>query len=158
MTWSKQHDIALCMEVLVIQPNQHKYGSRDRGQCWHKIAKHLNQIEQPHFTVDQRAVRDRFCKLQKDFKQKRAFEERASGICPDEPDELEQALEDIAEMEKDQQEQLSIGESKKRLFLEKEKETAETMRKRAMERMGESRARENVEREAKKRKYREGEL
>ena len=83
--------------------------------------------------------------MQKDFKQKRAFEERASGICPDEPDELEQALEDVTEMEKDQQEQLSIGESKKRLFLEKE--TAETMRKRAMERMGETRARENVKRQ-----------
>ena len=71
---------------------------------------------------------------------------REQVACPDEPDELEQALEDITEMEKDQQEQLSIGESKKRLFLEKEKETAETMRKRAMERMGETRARENIER------------
>ena len=101
--------------------------------------------------MDQRADRDHFCKLQKDFKQKRAFEERASGICPDEPDELEQALEDITEVEKDQQEQLSIGESKKRLFLEKEKETTETIRKRAVERMGETRARETVEREAKKR-------
>ena len=77
--------------------------------------------------MDQRALQDRFCKLQKDFKQKRAFEERASGICPDELDKLEQALEDITEKEQDQQEQLGIGENKKRLFLEKEKETAETM-------------------------------
>ena len=91
--------------------------------------------------------------MQKDFKQKKAYEERVSGICPDEPDELEQALEDITETEQRQQEQLKIGEHKKRLFLEKEKDTAETMRKRAMERLGETGAWENGEREAKKRKY-----
>ena len=104
------------------------------------------------FLVDQRGVRDRFCKLQKDFKCKRACEERASGICPDEPDELEQGLEDITEMEQGQQEQLAVGERKKRLLIEKERETAETIRKRAMEGMGETRARENVEKEPKRRK------
>ena len=152
MTWSKGHDIALCREVLVIQPFQFKHGTRDRGQCWDKISKNLNSSERPRFMVDQRAVRDRFCKLQKDFKRKRAHEERASGICPDEPDELEQALEEISEMEESQQEQLKIGEDKRRLVIQKEKETAESMRKRAMERMGETRAREHVEREGKRRK------
>ena len=98
------------------------------------------------------AFRDRFCTLQKDFTCKRAHEERASDICPDEPDELEQALEDITEMEESQQEQLKMGEDKRRLVSQKEKETAESMRKRALERMGEIRARENVEREGKRRK------
>ena len=97
-------------------------------------------------------MRDRFCKLQKDFKRKRACEERASGICPDEPDKLEQALEDIPEMEHSQQEQLAVGEKNRRLLIEKEKETAETIRKRAMERIGETRSRENVEKELKRRK------
>ena len=85
--------------------------------------------------MDQRAVRDRFCKLLKDFKEKRGYEERASGICPDEPDKLEQALEKITEMEQSQQEQFNIAENKKKIFLEKEKETTQTLRKRAMERM-----------------------
>ena len=102
MTWSKQHEIAMCREVLDILPFQHKYDTRDRGQCWCKSA-NLNKIEQPHFAVDQKAVQDRFCKLHKDFKQKKALENRASGICPDEPDELKQALEDITEMEQGQQ-------------------------------------------------------
>ena len=53
------------------------------------MSKTLNSSERPRFMVDQRAVRDRFCRLQKDFKRKRAHEERASGTCPDEPDELE---------------------------------------------------------------------
>ena len=150
--WSKGHDIALCREVLVIQPFQIKHGTRDRGHCWDNISKHLNSLERPQFMVDQRAVRDRFCKVQKDFKRKRAHEETASGICPDEPDELDQALEEITEMEESQQEQLKIGEDKRRLVSQKEKETAESMKKRAMERMGETRARENVERVGKQRK------
>ena len=152
MTWSKQHDVALCREMLVVQPFKFKHGSRDRGQSWDRIAKNLNKFVHPVFLVDQRGVRDRFCKLQKDYKRKKACEERASGICPDEPDELEQALEDITEMEQGQQEQLAVGERNKRLLIEKERETAETIRKRAMERMGETRARENVEKEPKRRK------
>ena len=146
MTWSKGHDIALCREVLVIQPFQFKHGTRDRRQCWDTMWKNLNSSEWPQFMVDQRAVRDRFCTLQKDVKRKRAHEERASGICPDEPDELEQAPEGSTEMEESQREQLKIGEDKRRLVIQKEKETAESMRKRAMEKMGETRARENVER------------
>ena len=55
-------------------------------------------------------------------------------------------------MEQGQQEQLAVGERNKRLLIEKERETAETIRKRAMKRMGETRARENVEKEPKRRK------
>ena len=100
--------------------------------------------------VDQRADRDRFCKLQKDFKRKRAYEERANGICPDEPDELDQALEDISEMEQSQQEELKGGKAKKKAEGQKEHETADLVRKRAMQRMGETRAREG---ESKKRRH-----
>ena len=152
MTWSNQHDVALCRKMLVVQPFRFKYGTKDRGQSWDRIAKNLKKLDHPMFLVDQRGVRDRFCKLQKDFKCKRACEERASGICPDEPDELEQALENITEMEQGQQEQLAVGERNKRLFIEKEREAAETIRKRAMERMGETRVRENLEKEPKRRK------
>ena len=75
--------------------------------------------------VDQKAVRDRFGKVQKDLKRKRAYEERASGICPDEPDELDQALENISEMDESQQEQLKVGEAKKKAEGQKECETAD---------------------------------
>ena len=103
--------------------------------------------------VDQRSVRDRFNKLERDYKRKKACEERASGISPEEPDELDQALENITEMAREQREQLLRGEVKKKNDIEKERETAETVRKRAMERMGETRERENVERERKKKRY-----
>ena len=75
MTWSNQHDVALCREVLVVQPFRFKHGTRDRGQSWDRIAKNLNKLGHPMFLVDQRGVRDRFYKLQKDFKCKRACEE-----------------------------------------------------------------------------------
>eukprot|EP00795_Rhopilema_esculentum_P005626 gene5626-biopygen7468 len=153
MTWTKQHDVLLCREVLVVQPFQFRHGTHDRGQCWERIANNLNLVEHPHFIVDQRSVRDRFTKLEKDFKRKKASEERASGISPEEPDELDQALEDITETAREQQEQLLRGEVKKKNDIEKEKETAEAVRKRAMERMGETRERENVERERKKKRH-----
>ena len=152
MTWTRRHDIMLCREVFVMKPFQFKHGTRDRGQCWDKIAANLNVTEQPRFLVDQRAVRDRYTKLVKDYKRKRCYEERASGICPDEPDELDQALEDLIEMEESQQEQVQNGEKRKRAELERDRATAESIRKKAMERMGETRARENVECEGRKRK------
>eukprot|EP00794_Sanderia_malayensis_P020853 gene20853-22899_t len=152
MTWTKGHDVLLCREVLVVQPFQFKHGTHDRGQSWEKIAANLNLVERPLFTVDQRAVRDRFTKLEKDYRKKKNEEERASGIAPDEPDELDQALEDIIEMSEWQKEQLVRGNTKKKNEVEKEKKTAEAVRKRAMERMGETRERENEERSAKKRK------
>ena len=68
MVWSKEHDIFLCHEILVTHPYQLKYGSRERGQCWEKITNALNLVEGPRFVVDQRSVRDRFIKLEKDFK------------------------------------------------------------------------------------------
>eukprot|EP00795_Rhopilema_esculentum_P002222 gene2222-biopygen11283 len=153
MTWTKQHDVLLCREVLVVQPFTFRNGTHDRGQCWERIANNLNLVEHPHFIVDQRSVRDRFTKLEKDFNRKKASEERASGISPEEPDELDQALEDITETAREQQEQLLRGEVKKKNDIEKEKETAEAVRKRAMERMGETRERENVERERKKKRH-----
>ena len=83
-----------------------------------------------------KGVRDQYTKLIKDVTRKRSFEERASGICPDEHDELDQALEELLGMEESQQEQLQVGEKRKRAELDKDRATAESMRKRSMERMG----------------------
>ena len=148
MTWTKEHDVMLCREMLVIQPFRFKHGTRDRGRCWEKIAQNVNDIAHLNFIVDIRGVRDRFGKLEKNFKKKRATEERESGICPDEPDELDQALEEIVQLMNE--EQWDNGERRKEI--EKEKETAASVRKRAMERLAETRAREGVEREGRKRR------
>ena len=148
MTWTKEHDIMLCREILLVQPFRFKHGTRDRGRCWEKIAQNLNDVERPHFLVDMRGVRDRFTKLEKNFRKKKASEERASGICPDEPDELDQALEEIVQLMNE--ELWEAGERRKEL--EREKTTAASVRKRAMERLAETRAGEGVDREGRKRR------
>ena len=100
------------------------------------------------------AARGKIRLVENRLKRKRSYEERASRICTDEPDELDQALEDLTEMEESQQEQVQNGEKRKRAELERDRATAESIRKKAMERMGETRARENVECEDWKRKGR----
>ena len=69
----------------------------DTGRCWDRIAEALNKINQPKFIVDKGAVRDRFIKLEKACKKKTRDELRASRIAPNEPSELDQALEEIIE-------------------------------------------------------------
>ena len=74
MTWSNQHDVALCREMLVVQPFRFKHGTRDRGQSWDRIAKNLNKLDHPMFLVDQRGVRDRFCKSHVNINRRSEFE------------------------------------------------------------------------------------
>ena len=97
MTWTEEHDIMLCREIWTEEPFNFKHGSRERGRCWDRITDTLTKVDQPKFIVDQRAVRDRFVKLEKACKKKTREELRASGIAPNEPSELEQALEEIIE-------------------------------------------------------------
>ena len=149
MVWSKEHDILLCREILVTHPYQFKYGSRERGQCWEKIANALNLVESPKFVVDQRSVRDRFTKLERDFKRKIAFEERSSGIAPDEPSELDQALEKIVTQSAVADKRISKG-------VEKEKVTAENVRRRAMESLSETRDKEELEGSKKRKRTNNG--
>ena len=47
MIWTNQHDILLCREILVEEPYKFKHGSRERGQCWNRIANALSRIEKP---------------------------------------------------------------------------------------------------------------
>ena len=57
----------------------------------------MNKVDHLKFIVDQRAVRDRFVKLDKAFNKKTREELRASGIATHEPSELDEALEEIIE-------------------------------------------------------------
>ena len=97
MSWTTANYVALCWEILVLEPYKYKVGSKERGQCWDSIAEDLNSISCHHkFSVDGGAVRDRFSKLEKYYRKRMASEERASGIPPEmtEPDE---ALDNIFE-------------------------------------------------------------
>lgn len=143
MLWTKNHDILLCREILVEEPYKFKHGSRERGHCWDTIATNLNSMKEEKFIVDQRSVRDRFTKLEKLHKRRMAEEQKASGISP-EIKEIDEALEDIVERTRDVQEQLAVENEEKENVAQKEKETAENVRKRSMERLAETRARENI--------------
>ncbi len=107
------------------------------------------------FTVDQRAVKDRFVKLEKGFKGKVAEENRASGVVP-EHTKLDQALEDILEWSEAAQEEVARGDKRKEKNAEKERETAESVRKRPMERLAETRGRESPESATKEKKRQYG--
>ena len=113
MTWSEENDdIMLCREILLEEPYTFKHGSREKGRCWDRIAEALNKIDKPKFIVDQRVVRDRFVKLEKACKKKTRDELRARGIAPNEPSELDQALEEIIEKSK-------VQNNKRRLVVQK---------------------------------------
>ena len=121
---------------------------QERGER-EKIAKNLNQSSDPNLNVDQRAVRDHFLKLERIFKRKVAEEERASGISPDST-ELDMAMEEIVEKSKEAKEDLHKKYEKNNTAFDAETETAQSVRKRSMERLSETSKRENLIR-AKKR-------
>ena len=151
MSWTARHDILLCREILVDEPYKFKHGSRERGHCWDTIADHLNQMSKEFFFVDQRSVRDRFTKLEKNHKRKMSEEEKASGISP-EFTELDQALEDIIDRAQEAQHNLLEEGEKIEKMAEKERVTAEDIRKRSMERLGETKEREKGNEKKKQRR------
>ena len=67
-------------------------------------------------------------------------EERASGISPPEPTEVETAIRELIERGEEAQHVVARGEQD---AVEKERETAESVRKRSMERLAETREKES---------------
>ena len=70
MEWSEKHNIALCREVLVMEPFQFPYRSKERGEVWNEIASNLNGLVELKFKVTKRSVRDRLTLLQEKYKAK----------------------------------------------------------------------------------------
>ena len=62
---------------------------------WEKIAQILNECTVLRLSVDKRPVRDHMGTLVNKHKRKVRAEEKASGIAPDEPSELENLLDTI---------------------------------------------------------------
>ena len=144
ITWTEEHDVVLCREILAQEPYAFKHGSRGRGRCWDQIAEALNKIEWPKYSVDQRAVRDRFVKVEKGYKRKTREELKASGIAPPEMSELDQALEEIIERKENAEQEKATSCKEKQQEKEKERQTAEGVRRRAIESLSQTRAREGI--------------
>lgn len=93
-TWKKNHKVAFLREILVLEPYQHKIGSKERGTAWASVAENLNQSDQ-QFRVNARSVREKFTKLLEEWLKTEKDESRASGIVGKEEDEFEIAMADI---------------------------------------------------------------
>ena len=141
----------LAREILMAWPFAFKFGSRERGQAWDKVAEALNSVQQLRFNDDQRGVRERYDKLKKAHQKCIREEERASGISP-EMNELDEAIESIIELSEIAEKEIMEAQSAKNKWFETEKETAETVRKRSMERLSQTRDRENLESSKKKKR------
>ena len=134
MEWTEEHDVFLCMEVLLLDPFQYPYHSKERGDVWGQVAINLNSSNHPKFKVSKRSVRDRLTLLQSRYKEKMKREEMASGIDCEET-ELDRALEEIIEKEKASESSRNEGSSAQG---KKDKEAAEEQRLKAMERLGQT--------------------
>ncbi|CAH3184148.1 unnamed protein product, partial [Porites evermanni] len=148
--WTKEHDVLLGKEVMLFELWNYKLGSRERGNCLDRIAESLNQLQEPFFNVSQKSIRDRLKMLESDFKRKDRFERNTSGISPEkDKSEIDIIMKDYLER-RDKQERESQKISDKTA---KDKASAEEMRNKAMERLGETKKRAEDDQPRKKRKH-----
>ena len=144
MKWTEEKDVILLTAMAGEGVFQWKHGSRERGSAWDVVAKNLNC--QKEFSVNQRSLRDRFNTLARKVKAKLAKEERASGggeVLQSESDKLVEELITL----RDESEKKGEDQSEaKREAVVNEKKQALEMRDRALERIGETRKRNEEER------------
>ena len=136
MIWTDDHDILLLREMIASELFQFKKGSPDRGKIWESIQERLNKLDNPKFVIkEKRGVRDRWNLLQARFKRMQREELQASGIdC--ELSEKDALIEELCEKE----DSFSAKDKKK----SDDKEAAEEIRKKAMERMSSKKNRTNL--------------
>ena len=127
MEWTDEHDILLLRQMIASELFQFKKGSPDRGKIWESIHERLNKLDNPKFMIKEKSgVRDRWNLVQTKFKSIQREELRPSGIdC--ELSEKDALIEELCEKE----DSFSAKEKKK----SDDKEAAEEIRKKAMERM-----------------------
>ena len=99
MYWTEQQNIILCREVGFENPYVYKKGSPKHSEAWKKIVDVLNKCDYPQFNVDHRAIWYHINVLVNKYKKKIRVEERASGISPNEPSELDDLIQKIIALE-----------------------------------------------------------
>ena len=126
MVWNNVKDVLLCRELLVLEPYKFKEKTRERGNAWALVSENLNLIA--GFSVNMRAVRERFKLLETKYKRKNNEELKATGISP-EVSELDVLLEEIISRMKDddnkkkEQDEKKLGEEIRQQALETYAET-----------------------------------
>jgi hypothetical protein len=139
--------------VISTEPYRWRHGSRERGEAFRRVAENLKLIPNSAFPIslNQRGVRTRFFELLDSFKKQESTEARATGIDA-EFDEKTQLLTDIHNRMKDFELGFVQEIEKKQEQQEKEKATAEEMRRKASEKLGETSQRKELVTPSKKRK------
>ena len=140
MEWAEQHDALFCREVTAFELFTHKPTSKERGQCYDRIAESLSAVKDVYFKVDQRALRDRIQKLLKLHVSKRNREEKASG-AEAEHSELDDLMLDIYDQHKQIENETSEASEKVKVAKDQDKLAAEEIRACAVERLSETRKR-----------------
>ena len=146
MKWTDEMDILFLREILVEEPYQYKPKSKERGQIWKRIAYNLNTLKEPKFTVNHRSVRERYNILEKKCKEKEAEERNASGIAP-EVTEFDQAMHDIIRRIEEAKKTYHKITQEKREKEEKDRESADEMRRQSLETFAETKKRKAGENE-----------
>ena len=134
--WKKDDDKELLQEVIHEEPYQFPFGSPKRGGAiWTKIAENLAKHGLSKAT--QRSVRNRFNSLLEDYHTREREDKLASGIEV-EYDEVYQALTEIDQ-------RMSEWEEKSQEKEATERETAEDMRRKAVERLSSKKKRKKAD-------------
>ena len=142
MEWSEEHDVLFLREMVARNVFGTKKGSPAPGLAWEAIVDSLNEIHSPKFQLkDKKAVRERWNLLRETFSKKMSEEEKASGISVEELTEKESLIEELVDRE-DTIHAKAESASKQQL---KDNETAEDIRKKAMERLKETKKRNSDE-------------
>ena len=143
--WKEVHNEHLITELLVFEPHNQKPGSKERGLAWKLITENLNSLPDQGCRVTARSVRDRFLKLLENFKKNETAEKRASGIAGAEYNRLYRGLQDISERMEEAQLTWEEAKVKDKVNEDNENKRADDMRKKAVERLGETRKRKEEE-------------
>ncbi|XP_073234214.1 uncharacterized protein [Porites lutea] len=144
MEWSEEHDVLFLREMLARNVFGTKKGSPARGLAKEAIVDSLNEIHSPKFQLkDKKAVRERWNLLRKKLSKKMSEEEKASGISVEELTEKESLIEELVEREDHPAIQAKAESASKQQL--KDNETAEDIRKKAMESLKETKKRNSDE-------------
>lgn len=118
---------ALITEFISVEPHYFKQGAKKRDAAWTAIPERLNEMKMV-FKVNQKSVREKFEKMMKEYEKKEKEEKGASGVSVQYSD-IHRSLEDIKGRIAELNEAQQIESQRK----EKERASAEDMRKMAVE-------------------------
>ena len=149
--WNQQKDLLLLKEIAGEGVLKHKAKSRERGTSWLNVANKLAPSF-PHIEDTSRAVRDRYKTLEKKHKFKNAEEERGTGLGGEELTEGEMLLEELIDIEEETERRVEEESEEKKAAADRDRGQVLEMRRRALERLGETRKRGQEKEERGKKK------